>query len=169
MTTLLLAPHADDESLFAAYTCQRERPKIVCCFDEGRNFGELAPAAGILGCEWVGFGIQRGAPAEALMRQLETFPYTEAEVVWAPAFHPDGHAEHNLVSLVARSLYGPRVRYYLTYAPRGHRQVDGQQVVPEPEQIARKLRALACYVSQMEDPATRPWFYELLDMREWVA
>jgi hypothetical protein len=26
---LLLAPHNDDETLFAAYTCLRERPKVV--------------------------------------------------------------------------------------------------------------------------------------------
>lgn len=170
MSTLLLAAHADDETLFASYICQREKPLVIVCFDEGRHYSELAPAAGILGCPWVGFGL---APqvydADALARHLSLEPYTSADRVWAPAYHFDGHEEHNLVGQVADTVFGDRVRYYLTYAPRGQRQTEGFEVVPTAEEIARKLRAMACYVSQIEYPATRPWFFDLLDMREFTA
>lgn len=167
--SVLFAPHADDESLFAAYTCLREQPLIVVCFDEGRYYDELSPAASVLGCNWRGLA-GRGTEDAIRAAMLASQEYGPSRVkhVWAPAYAEDGHEDHNLIAMLAREVYGSRVRSYLTYAPRGERQTNGDEVRPEPWMIARKLRALSFYVSQIELPATRPWFFDLLDLREWV-
>jgi hypothetical protein len=36
----LFAPHNDDEALFAAYTVQRERPRVVVCFPSYGDYGD---------------------------------------------------------------------------------------------------------------------------------
>ncbi len=39
MTKILLTPHADDETLFAAYTLLREKPLVVLCFTGAPRHG----------------------------------------------------------------------------------------------------------------------------------
>ena len=172
MSSLLLAAHADDETLYAAYTCLREKPHVVVC--TYRHPGEELPnAMEALGCDFTQLVFAEGALAHhALCHWLKLngeFGTGEPDVVYAPSYHGDGHEEHNIVALAARDVYGSRVRSYLTYAPRGRRQREGTEVIPEPWMIARKFAALACYESQIAQSSTRPWFYDLLDMKEWVA
>ncbi len=150
MPTLLLDPHGDDCVLFASYLCLREKPHVVVCIPTVPE-DEIGAAMEVLGCTWEIGGSVR-----------------EARRVIAPAFHPEGHKEHNYVSLMASASLGEVVDFYLTYAPRGQRS-HGTEVSPEPWMIARKLRALSCFESQIEQASTRPWFYDLLDMREWTT
>jgi LmbE family N-acetylglucosaminyl deacetylase len=169
--TLLIAPHADDETLYAAYTCLREKPHVIVCTyrDSGE---ELLAAMEVLGCDFTQLVFAEGALSHHPLRhwlKLEREFGTDPEVVYAPNYHDDGHWEHNIAALAARDVFGSRVRSYLTYAPRGRRQREGTEVKPEPWMIARKLAALACYASQIEQESTRPWFYDLLDMKEWVS
>ena len=89
--------------------------------------------------------------------------------VYAPAVSPEGHEEHNLIGNLAIAVFGDKVIPYGTYAPRGQREVLAREVVPTADEIQRKLQAIACYRTQIEHPSTRPWFYELLDMREWLG
>ena len=91
--------------------------------------------------------------------------------VFAPAVNSLGHEQHNGFGRIARDVFGGLVQPYLTYAPRGKRErVDGDlEIKPTTDEISRKLRALAAYKSQIENPATRPWFFDLLDLREWLA
>ena len=49
---LLIAPHADDESLFAAYLCQQYLPFVAVVYNEGRE-QELALAIRALGCHGI--------------------------------------------------------------------------------------------------------------------
>lgn len=90
--------------------------------------------------------------------------------MFAPAVEENGHVEHNTVG-VAASLLWPqsKVRYYLTYTRTHGRSTLGDEVFYETEWISRKLRALAEYGSQIAHPARRPWFYDLVDLREWYA
>jgi LmbE family N-acetylglucosaminyl deacetylase len=93
---------------------------------------------------------------------------TEITAVFAPAVEEHGHEQHNTVGRLAQDVFGERVTYYPTYAPRGQRSRTGVEVPPPTaHEIALKLRALSCYESQITNPATRPWFFELLDLREW--
>ena len=169
MRVLLLAPHADDETLFAAYSCLRENPYIVCCFNQDRA-PEFTVATSALNCRATTIGLP-GYKADflELARHLGA-AYANYDRVYAPKWEPDGHEDHNLVADVAKHVYGDRVVSYLTYAPRGERSRDGVEV-PDVSawEIAAKLRALSAYVSQIADPATRPWFTSLLDLREWTS
>ncbi len=181
---LLLAPHGDDETLFAAYTCMRYGKRmhvIVCTTDADPHIRpirsmETKKAIAQFGCshhEWP-------MPADEVdwsrgREWLESWASnalfaTKIEHVFAPAIEPEGIPDHNAVGLLAQDVFGDRVTHYLTYAPRGQRSRYGVEVPPPTaHEIARKLRALSCYESQITNPATRPWFFELLDMREWWA
>jgi hypothetical protein len=147
---LLIDPHGDDTVLFACYTLLRERPHVLITHRSIPR-QEIGAALAILGCSW-----------------------SEGRTIWAepsllihPAYADDGHAEHNWVAELASELPAPKVAY-LTYAPRGVRSRLGQEMIPTPHEIALKLKALSCFESQIEQPSTRPWFYDLLDLREWV-
>lgn len=181
-STLVLAPHGDDESLFVAYTCMRERAHVIVCTQDrdpevrqARSL-EVTSAIRILGCthqEWqipeTEFGYRGHQTVREYLQVWDTdrAPW-KPERVYAPALDQDGHDQHNLVGALALEVFAERVIPYLTYAPRGQRQRYGQEVVPTAEEIQRKLKALACYRTQIENPATRPWFFDLLDLREWL-
>lgn len=162
MTALLLDPHGDDAVLFAAYTCLRFRPLIIVTH-RTVPFEEVHEGAYRLGCQVI--SIAETSDRAEHLRSL----YGEADKVYAPAYATNGHEEHNEVAGLAATVYGPGTSSYLTYAPRGERQRDGFEVKPTPDEIRHKLFALAAFPSQIEQESTRPWFYELLDMREWVS
>lgn len=182
MTTLLLAPHADDETLFAAYTCMRSQAHVIVCMQD-QNFAtraqrseEMATAVRIMGCTHHEWPMTEDAPNWDKARDWLSswnstqFLQSKPDKVWVPAWHPEGHEQHNKVNELAREVFGEDVLgTYLTYAPRGHRQRDGVEVVPTTDEIHLKLRALACYRTQIDQLPTRPWFFDLLDLREWVS
>ncbi len=87
------------------------------------------------------------------------------ERVFAPALELGGHTDHNVIAEIARDVFGDGVTYYLTYTANGRSR--GRQVEWEPEWIARKYAALACYGSQIRSPATQIWFTDD-PIREYV-
>ena len=92
------------------------------------------------------------------------------DIVIAPSYEEGGHEQHNAVAQAATSVFGGDVIHYLTYTREGGRSRDGYLVKPDdPEWIALKLRALACYRSQLRIENCRPWFTDLLDLNEWLA
>jgi LmbE family N-acetylglucosaminyl deacetylase len=173
--TLLIAPHADDESLFAAYLAQRYAAHVHVVYDEGRQ-AELELATAWLGCGFSQGNVPKGASADVVEASLiglrDPSGADDWDLVIAPAVVLVlGHEEHNLVGQLAEQTFRDvPITWYATYAPRGQRTVGRKESFPaEPEHVARKLAALSCYRSQIADPATAPWFYSLLDMREWAA
>ena len=184
-TTLVLAPHGDDESLFAAYTCMRTKAHIIVCTHDSdptirrRRLIETASAARLLGCSHHVWPMSEDSLDLAQAKLwLEAWNSTTfiastpnhvyAPAVYAPAVEKDGHEQHNAIGQLALDVFGPKVIGYLTYAPRGQRSREGTEVEPTPAEIVCKLQALACYETQVANPMTRPWFFELLDLREWV-
>lgn len=180
MSAIVLAPHGDDETLFAAYACVRERAHVIICSQDAdievrqKRSLETTRAIEILGCshhEWQmpvdRFNIDR---AREWMEAWNSSSLVASvpDRVYAPMVHPEGHEQHNLIGQLALEVFGiDKLVSYSTYAPRGQRQRDGVEWPATPDEIARKLAALSCYRSQIENPSTRPWFYELLDLREW--
>ena len=161
MKTLLLDPHGDDAVLFATYTCLRERP-LVLMTHRTVPFDESMEGCSRIGCHAISIA------SEDKVSHLRY--YDGAEKVYVPMIRVDGHEEHNEAAQLALVAFGPeRVVFYLTYAPRGQRDRDGVEVVPTTPEIACKLHALSCYQSQIEQSTTRPWFFDLLDMREWLG
>lgn len=178
MTSVFLAPHNDDETLFAAYTLLRERPRVFVVFRSAKQEAvgitwaeresETDAALQILGCAYS----QWEYPDDVLASELRPFLEERLgrlakthETCFAPAVEEGGHEQHNLVGEAALAAFGAsRVRPYLTYR-RGYGKTVGDEVVPEPAEVAKKLRALACYESQIREPSCRPWFVG--DLREY--
>jgi hypothetical protein len=152
VTALLIDPHGDDAILFASYTCLRQKPFVVVMYPTVPE-DEIGEAFEELGCEWT---------------YWENRPANGVTHVYAPAHDLVGHHDHNNAAADA-SLWRVPVTYYTTYAPRGQRTRTDNEVPYEPWMVERKLRALSCFVSQIEQESTRPWFTYLLDVREWLS
>lgn len=172
MTAVFFSPHnlSDDESLFAAFTLLRHRPHVAVCFrshlQQIRRTGitaavrerETACAMEILGCTWEQWPILDSDPhaiglAERMHAAAERF-----DRCFAPAVIDDGHPQHNIVGRNALAAFGrDRTSVYHTYHKWDGRQ-RGALVEFEPGWPVLKLRALACYVSQIAEPSTRDWF-----------
>ena len=181
---LFLSPHNDDETLFGAFTIMRERPQVCVVFDSfvqplrgvsgcqcdirrAETFAALRELVGTPGASFIGLSDAEDCHPSALAKiVLSRFP--GASHVWAPAFHPDGHAQHNAVALAADSAFPGKVTHYLTYTRNGGKQRGGTEIPPS--DIARKLRALACYGSQLEmDPRLGCWPHFMRDLSEYVV
>lgn len=155
---LFLSPHNDDAALFGAFTILRERPLVLTIFDShvqaargtgitmAQRRGEDQAAMAILGAPVMFMGLSDAAPdAGALERELRGF-FGQPELVYAPAAEVNGHAHHNLVAEVAARVFH-RVTSYMTYTPAG--KSKGTPVPVEPGWTLKKLKALACYESQV--------------------
>lgn len=170
---VLLAPHNDDETLFASFVILRFRPHVVVCFrserqqavgiDDVTRETETAAAMGILGTTWEQCPISDKAPDEsALCAYLAaSFVPDEVGIVFAPLHEEGGHEQHNLVAdVAARAFPGKQIVRYTTYR-RGWPVTRTRTPIPfDPTWPALKLRALACYQSQISLPDTAPWFLD---------
>lgn len=171
---LLLAPHSDDEALFASYICLRHKPLVVVCLEgrRKRTFvpnhvreSETAAAMRLLGCD-VRFLPVTCDPPDWLMVEELVRDYTP-DRVWAPLPEPDGHEQHNAIGNLAAALWPGRVEFYSTYTLTGGRSKVGERVDEEPGWAELKQRALACYASQRSKPDTSQHFEE--DLAEYVT
>lgn len=191
MTALLLAPHNDDEILWCTFTILRHQPNVVVCLrstlQEDRGLGitsterehETDRAMNMLTqysgwFDWTQWEFPDRAPVwpsvHARLREVQGVDsqgrYSHC---FAPAVEEDGHEQHNAVGLMADEIFGPEnVTHYTTYTRSGGR-TRGVEVVPDPWMIPLKLRALACYGSQIlhDGTGTRDWFMD--GIREYVV
>jgi LmbE family N-acetylglucosaminyl deacetylase len=169
---LLLAPHNDDEALFAAYTLLRECPLVLTCLDGRRKkdfplpadrVAESMAAMEILGCEydhlWVPLAYEDWQASVERRLQLRNL---DPDVVWAPFPEPGGHEHHNQIAELATRMWPGSVRFYSTYTQDAervvHRSTEGVKVPVEPGWEDLKLRALACYRTQSERDGTAMHF-----------
>lgn len=195
---LFLSPHNDDETLFGAFTIMRERPEVCIVFDSfvqpsrgisgcdmliRRRETVRALSALTLMLDWHGaiknqaveprflaLSDELNYAPEALARCLGTYRDV-AEEVWIPAVEPDGHLQHNLVGQVGLEVFSnAKVHRYLTYSRRSGKSRGGVEVLSRSgDEIARKLRALACYTSQLQmDPRLGCWPWFMGDLKEYV-
>lgn len=181
---VLLAPHHDDETLFAAFQILRVKPLVIICtralVQEQRGYtfqrdGETLPitplqreletaaAMDVLGVEWEQWDIpdNQGGTMHPLRNKIEALAADYYHCI-APAFEPGGHDDHNLVAAYANVAFESdednRLTRYLTYTRSHGRSTGGQRVEFEPGWPALKMRALACYESQIQHPSTRDHF-----------
>jgi LmbE family N-acetylglucosaminyl deacetylase len=160
--TIFASPHNDDETLFGAFTLLRERPLVVVVYDshlqEKRGFPvtakqrrlETETACSILGCQARFLGFRDDDPtvtAEGIWRRLYAIG---ADAVYAPAFENGGHEQHNLVAQACNAL--PVVNRYLAYTRTRGKSTSDKPVPYEPRWPLLKLKALACYESQIVNP-----------------
>lgn len=160
MSAILLAPHDDDEGLFASGIIMRYKPHVVVVtcsliqFDRGqtditaeRRHKESTAAVKLLGSDVEFLNIpDNNLRYDDLVWALR--PWPETNLCFAPA-KQGGNAQHDLVSDAASNMF-KRVIYYATYASGQWFTPleNGVRLVLTPEERAQKLLALSCYESQ---------------------
>lgn len=177
---LLLSPHNDDECLFAAYTLMREKPLVIIVTDSDAHVAEGVTAhdrreesrraCELLGVPVVFLGLKDGALEHLkndLKRRLEPFAAQSWAHVYAPAIQ-GGHKDHDAVGEVVSSMFSP-VSYYATYAPGECFTPAGREIVPTPEEVERKNRALNCYPSQIQLALTQSRFDTVRGRSEYLG
>lgn len=180
MSSVLLAPHNDDDTLFASWTCLRRKPHVVVCLrshSQGDNFArrelETAAAMQILGCSWEQWTFADSAPDwVGLRKEIEElagsfdhcyapFPrYVENGHDPSALPPPGGIFHHDKIGDFAREAFKERCTGYLTYTRWGGKDEHGVPVPYEPEWPLLKLQALACYKSQIIRPEIVPHFLD---------
>jgi LmbE family N-acetylglucosaminyl deacetylase len=181
MSALLLAPHNDDETLFAAFTVLRHRPHVVTCLKAYIQANDGGPDHRVREEEtqralfhlqapsWQQLPCRDDTPDWDMLQSLINELATEQpwDVVFAPAIEEGGHDQHNEVGRQAVKAFGKNmVTPYLTYR-RGLGKSKGRNEVPfEPQWIATKLRAMGEYESQAALSSTAYWFCDET-LREW--
>lgn len=156
---VLFSPHADDESLFAAYLIMRHRPRVIICHPSAGDYGdtdvrhaESRAACDILGArpveQWA------GGDLEAQMRTLDA--KMKPSRVFAPSAQAS-HPDHRAVAEAAAAVFGDRVTRFHTYDAAGKVRA-GEPVPFEAGWPERKRRALACYQTQLAHPRARAFF-----------
>ncbi len=159
--SVFLSPHHDDAVLFGSFTLIREHPLVVTVFDsyiqpsrghkhcstEARELEDHCAITEVLGCNLSFLGFRDDAPdwygIENALYKLSPQP----ERVYAPAFEETGNEQHNKLAIVANRVFGESVRYYKTYTK--FEKAKGVPVPFEPRWVALKLKAMACYESQI--------------------
>lgn len=168
---LLLAPHPDDESLFAFYQLLRHQAHVYVLLDSiPSRQAEFAAAMRIAGRSWTYSNIWEGDPKWRILEGAIATDAADYDTLIAPAFEEGGHEHHNRVASIVDTLSHPRVIRYLTYRRGYGRSEGGIKIAASLEERQLKARALNCYVSQRHDPQTAAWFpagaYGTLD--EWI-
>jgi LmbE family N-acetylglucosaminyl deacetylase len=177
MTSLLISPHNDDESLFCAYTLMREKPLVLVVTDsyiqgkrgdgitmEQRRAETLA-AMKIVGCPVVFGGIHDDEVTEEsvsnLLKNFHGF-----DTVYAPAVQ-GGNAAHDIIGTVAKNIHNA-VRYATYTKSELYTEGDIEVTPPSISAIQMKIDMLNCYKSQIMLPSTRPHFLAVAMKSEWL-
>lgn len=174
---LLLSPHNDDAELFASFTILREHPLVLIVTDgfiQGNRGDHITweqrrresiEASKILGHGLVFGGLRDDTLTEDDVKRILR-RYHGFEKVYAPAIQ-GGNLQHDMVGRAAKEVF-TNVIQYTTYTKTELWTKGTTEVVPTPEENAKKVDALACYQSQVQLPATRPHFLAVLDKSEWL-
>lgn len=183
---LFVSPHNDDAVLFGSFTLQRERPEVLTVFDsyaqvqrghaachaEARRIEDVN-AMSLLECTNAWGLVRDDLPIEqarpAVHRVLTDWRKYVHEV-WLPAVEEGGHEQHNLVGEIGLEVFaGARIHRYLTYTRTHGKSIAGVEVSCNGEMVLMKLRALACYASQISIDALGCVSHFLGDQREYLA
>lgn len=179
MRTLLLAPHHDDETLFASFLCLTYSPRVVVCFGEpeangvpvGTRSDEFWAALAALGVddatEWP-LTDYHPDPVELATRMVR-LAQEHWDLVFAPAVELYGHPQHNLVGALADAAFGraTTVEHYMTYTyPPLTRSRSEREVPFDSTWVFRKHAALACYQSAA---STASYRHFVDDVAEYLA
>jgi len=175
---MLLSPHHDDESLFAAFTLIRHKPLVIICTsayiqsergDEGCTdeirTKETIEAMKIAGCPVVFLGIKDTELTEEILRErLKVF---KPEMIYAPAIQ-GGNIQHDIVGKVAKELFGDKCEQYTTYTKTELYTTGNFEIKPTHSELELKEKMLNCYESQLNLRSTLPHFMAVKCKIEWL-
>lgn len=167
--TILLAPHPDDETLFAAYTIIREKPLVIVVThptmqgDNGyERIMESYRAMRILGASVCFLHIpEHDLDGDVLTEKLQ--PFIGASLVYAPDLE-SGNPHHDMVHLVAKELFS-NVKTYRTYGKNQKRTLEGDEVIPTANEVILKKQAMECYTTQLNNQMTHHYFMDTREFR----
>lgn len=176
---LFIAPHNDDEVLFGAFTLMREKPLVIVVTDSyiQPNRGEVgcsarerreetSKAMKLLGCPVFFAGLRddtlTASDVISLLASFEGF-----EKVYAPAIQ-GGNLQHDMIGNAAVQVFGDKLVQYMTYTKTELWTKGNIEVVPTPEEVELKEKAIWCYQSQIKLPSTKPHFEAILGKSEWL-
>ena len=177
VSALFLEPHQDDAVLFACWTLLRHRPHVVTVLRSvnqeangitaAEREAENEEAMAMLGCDWRQWNHPDNDPNWGVIRRMLEIEDAGGRPtrVFAPwPDEPGAHAQHRRIGELAEAVFGSeRVSFYTTYAVGGDK-TRRREVPYEREWIPLKLRALACYESQILRGPHRFW---MMDIREY--
>lgn len=176
---LLLSPHNDDETLFSYFTLLAHRPHVIVLLrsyiqaNRGHDItaamrmNETRAAMEIAACPVEFWDYRDDRPNwEGIERDLRAYNIDQVTDVWAPKPEPYGNEQHNMIGRIAEMVFGDKCHFYLTYTTAG-KSTNGQIVAVAPRWVELKLKALACYRSQINLPSTMPHF--LRSQEEYVS
>jgi LmbE family N-acetylglucosaminyl deacetylase len=158
VSALLLAPHADDETLFAFYTLLRDNATVcVVLMPPDPRGCELEAAMKVADRDWFYAGHDEKNPNWQAIRDDVRDQAKDFDTIIAPAWEGGGHEHHNEVATIAATLGKPVTSYY-TYERGQGRTARGMYVMASAAERVLKRRAMDCYVSQIAREDTAPWF-----------
>ena len=173
---LFLSPHSDDAALFGAFTLIREKPLVVTVTDSwvqwnrgekisaDMRWKEDQEAMKILGCPILLLGVRDDAIHDDVVRNA-LYRFSGFDTVYAPAIQ-GGNPHHDLIGRIAKEMF-PNVRQYATYTKENLTPIGNEGIIPTREEVDLKNKALQCYQSQLNLPATRPHFEAVFGRTEW--
>lgn len=183
MSSVLFAPHNDDETLFASFLILRHKPAvIVCLYENEERATESENALAQLMChEFTQWQYPAQDPPWQLIQAHIERVAREYDYAFAPCPYGlvGGHGQHDRIGdLVLNSFGEERVTLYHTYVRTLYHRPVGEELAQrvilqgeveyEPHWIARKLSAMSCYSSQHGDIRAEPWFMDST-LREYVV
>lgn len=180
MKKLFISPHDDDNVLFGAFTCLREKPTVLVVLDSyiqpnrgeqgcdaATRAQETTRANEFLGCEVQRLFIPDDLVTEEDIEQGLSMYFKNCDVVYAPALQ-GGNPHHDMVHRAAVKVFGDKVIFYTTYTRTELWTTGNIEVMPTTEELALKNHALECYQSQLRLPSTQPHFDAVLGKSEWL-
>ncbi len=177
MNSIFLSPHNDDSVLFGAFTLMRKNPLVLTVTNSfiqsnrGENITweqrqqEDIEAVKILGCSIMFGGIRDDIIDEWGVKHLLT-KFHNFDTIYAPAVQ-GGNPQHDLIGKVAKEFFGDKCTQYTTYTPTELYTEGTKRVVGTKEMQKVKEKALTCYKSQLNLPATKPHFEAIYGKDEW--
>lgn len=163
-SSVLFAPHSDDEALFASYIIMREKPLVVIMTDgtsHVEKFGisieqrrnETIEGMKLLGVSvvFIGFAeesLDQRNSFKLLCERLGDYTY-EFDRCFTPALQ-GGHKHHDLVSKVCTQLWDLKCLYYSTYQKGSLEPVGELEVKPTEVEKLMKEAVLEKYASQIK-------------------
>jgi LmbE family N-acetylglucosaminyl deacetylase len=161
----IISPHCDDEVLFTAYKIMREKPVVIILTfptlqgDNGyERIMESYKAMKLLGASVMFLNIpEHEFTYERLKQELLRLNLSKVHVP-----HLDGgHTHHDITHQVATELYSD-ISYYRTYG-KGETRAEGWEVEATDEEKELKQKAMNCYKTQINNPATAHYFTTLYE------
>lgn len=177
---LLISPHHDDAVLFSAFNTILLKPTVCTVFRSDRQRDEYGITHAQREHEDRAALYHLGVTSYIQLDHSDARPHwaqihgelrrliLDHKIVLAPAAEKRrGQAQHDEIGTFVwkHFRHQRRVIRYLTYTWEG-KSTWGQPVRYEPEWVPMKLRALACYESQMRT-SSAPHF--LRELTEYVA